>query len=254
MSDQNEREVSAAGHAQSAYENAYKTEVKKENKDRVVLQDIGYLQNLFQGSVSSRRLKLTLYVSHLKFEDADTAELLEDVPIGEIKKTSKLVPSGFYGSAYVFLFAKPLMIETPKKKYKFSWTTADVASFGDAGWRSASIVRDQPRNMDWVKAIASLKKGQVPDTSEYSARAPKLMPNLAPGDPDYVAPSKVFGYCMIFLPLIFVVICGSVYFYYTPMWRGHQDYALTGLFLGTLLGLPALALGLLFGLRNIRSH
>lgn len=220
--------------------------------DQVVLQDIGYLQNLFQGSISSRRVKLTLYVTHLKFEDAGTGELLEDVPIGHIGKTSKLIPNSYYGDVYLFLFATPLMIETPTKKYKISWSDADASSVWGAGWRPASVARDQPRNMEWVKAIASLKRGQLPDMSGYVAHAPQTLPNATAGDSDYIAPNKVFGYVVLSIPVLFVIACGAVYVY-SQATNSHTGWGLLGLVIGAVIGLPGLALGLLFGLRNIRG-
>lgn len=71
--------------------------------ESVILQDHGYLQNVFVKSATAKKLTLTLYGSHLKVEDSDTGEVMEDVLINQIVKTSPYISSSFLALLYTSL-------------------------------------------------------------------------------------------------------------------------------------------------------
>jgi len=58
--------------------------------ESIILQDRGNLQNVFVKSATAKKLILTLYNSHLKIEDAETGEVMEDVLLNQIVKTSHI--------------------------------------------------------------------------------------------------------------------------------------------------------------------
>lgn len=132
-----------------------------ENKtDEVILKDTGYLQNIIQKSVKVQSLTLTLYSSHLKIQDTKSGEIIEDVAINQIEKTSKYFTSRFQYTLYGFFVKSNIFfVKTHKKKYKISWVGKDAEKVF-LGATDATILSDQQnydKNMAWSKAIKELK-------------------------------------------------------------------------------------------------
>lgn len=127
--------------------------------DAILLTDTGYLQNLLQKGVVAQTLTLTLYATHLKIEDAVSGDVLEDVPIDHIKKTSRYFSSRLAYTLYGLIVPTLLLIKTDRKKYKISWVNKDkeAVMLGGATAAELSTQQNYTKNMQWVKAIQDLK-------------------------------------------------------------------------------------------------
>jgi hypothetical protein len=132
--------------------------------ENIVLQDTGYLQNVFQGGLSAKSLTLTLYNTHLRIDNAETGETMEDVPINQIRKTTRYFSSRLAFGIYTSLIgSRFLVIKTTQKKYKISWVNSDKQSMMLGGGEMGGEVVAQEnftKTMQWVKAIKDLRAGQ----------------------------------------------------------------------------------------------
>jgi len=127
-------------------------------QDAIVLSDTGYMQNVFQKSVTATRLNLTLYNTHLRIDNADTGELIEDAPLNQIVRTSRYFSNRLTYGLYTSLFSNVLVIKTDKKKYKISWVNKDKQTLLMPHSGPEIVAQENyTRNMKWVKAIKDLQ-------------------------------------------------------------------------------------------------
>jgi hypothetical protein len=114
--------------------------------DNVVLQDTGYLVNVFQKGMV-KKLNLYLYPTHLKIENSDTSEIIDDIPLSDIKKVKNIRSAG------------EIVIVAPKKHYKISWKNIDTSAmmFGGPGGSLLNAFRGSKQSKQWVATINQYK-------------------------------------------------------------------------------------------------
>lgn len=164
-------------------------------QETTILYDTGYLQNVFQKSMAAKRLTLTLYISHLKVEDADTGEVLEDTPINQILKTTRYFSSRLLYLLYVSLFgSRFLLIKTTDRRYKISWVNSDKQSVITGGGALGNMVAQEnfAKTMQWVKAIKDLQAS--PQSSYSSQPTNQVMPIVGVGQTRPVVSSQPTSY------------------------------------------------------------
>ncbi len=218
--------------------------------ENIILSDTGHLQNLVQGGVSAKTVNLTLYNTHLKIDDADTGETIEDVPINQIKKTSRIFSSRILYS----LFTRGVLgIETTSKYYKISWTNLDataVALRSSAG--GVNALRNYKKNMAWVNAIKSLRAGTqvTPQPGMINAQQPTQQAYSAQDNSNSTGKGR--GYLLIFSPIIMLVI-GFGLVAISIKFSIHSSVLVAAAFIFILFGFFTLPWGLIFGLRKLRG-
>jgi hypothetical protein len=127
--------------------------------DNVIISDTGYLYNLLQKGFKPKQLTLTLYSSHLKIADAKSGETVDDMPIDQIKKTSRYFSSRLMYTLYGLVMPTTFLIKTDKKRYKISWVNRDKEALllGGGSASELSTQQNYANNMKWAKAIMDLK-------------------------------------------------------------------------------------------------
>ena len=99
--------------------------------------------------------------------DVKSGDIIEDVSLDQIRKTSWYFSSRLTYWLYTQFISKPFWIETNKKKYKISWVDQDAlrvsagALLGVANAAEISAQQNYSKNMQWTKTINDLKATDV---------------------------------------------------------------------------------------------
>lgn len=127
-----------------------------------MLSDNGQLQNYLQKGVTAQRLNLTLYTTHLVIKDIKSNQIIEDVPIEQIKKTTKYFSSRLSYTLSSLVKTPTFFIETNNKKYKLSWVNRDKEAviLGGIDATLLSTQQNFKKNNQWSKTISDLKSKQ----------------------------------------------------------------------------------------------